>query len=194
MRRYVTAACIVLAWGLAWAQGLGDAARKEQERRGRNKDKGVEARSFSDADLSGVGGTASGTQPAVSGANDAARPEAEASAPSRGSSVDSTRAAGRRQLDSLYGRIAGQAGALVAQAREFVAAECDRGQGDECNARAAALERLACAVGQNLEAADDLGRRAWLSPGEVRELRDRHGLEDDIWYQISRLSNQYCRG
>jgi len=198
MRFVLAVAGVALAVGLASAQGLGDAARKEQERRQKNHEKGVAARAFSDTDLR-AGGAASSTEETTSSSADVSEPHArrEGDRPSTSSGsgpVDGARAAGRRRLDALYGQIASQANALVAEARGYTASGCDKGTGAECQTRAASLGRLACAVGQNLEAADDLGRQAWLQPGEVRELRDRHGLEDDLWYEISRLSNTYCRG
>ena len=52
---------------------------------------------------------------------------------------------------------------------------------------------LAMSIGTSMEDAEDAARQGWLTPGEVRDARQRHGMDDPFWDRLVRVVHQYRR-
>jgi hypothetical protein len=48
------------------------------------------------------------------------------------------------------------------------------------------IEGLLREIGAGLQAAEDSARRAWVYPGTVREIRQRHGLDAESWSELTK--------
>lgn len=107
MRWLIVAGLVLTAPSMVLGQGLGDAARKEKERRKANAEAGVKARSVDDEELKSDTGTGSGTFSTTGVATPSANERRPASGekPSRApSSSGST--SGSAGMDALQNKIA----------------------------------------------------------------------------------------
>jgi hypothetical protein len=196
---------------LAYADSLADAARKERERREKNK-AAAEATVIREEDLaagprkgakgtfSSAAGAASNAAPASNvalAAGVAPTPSTETGAgdgPPTG--VDATRAAARRRLEESYAAIAETASALVQAAQRYEG--CRGPQPTDahmstCRQLLLGIGTLAISVGVRMQDADEAARQGWLSPGEVRDARRRYGMEQAYWDQLVALVRRYRR-
>lgn len=193
MKLGVALGCLAFVAGSALGQGLGDAAKKEQERRKQNQDKGVQARSFSDDDLGGSSGLTLEDDKEERDGQTGGRASSGSAPSGSAPQGEDRRASGKRKLADVYAHIAGQASQLVDVAQQYVGKGCETTVSDECGVLLQALDSLACAVGRNLDMANDLARQSWVLPGDVRELRGQYGLEERFWYELSSLARRHCK-
>lgn len=112
-----------------------------------------------------------------------AAPEAPtpSESPRRGT-VEVAREEGERRLDLALAGLEAEVRRLSSNARTFRNV-CVGTQGDPRSCQEL-LEDLSAAreqVGRRLDEAEDDARRSWVSPGVVRDLRQRHGLEETTW-------------
>jgi len=113
--------------------------------------------------------------------------------------ADRAREAGERSLEQTLTRLGALMARLDDDARGFEAVCLSRrGDGRSC---ARLYEEMASGIdtlGRGLEQADDDARRAWVSPGKVRDSRQKHGIEDgafrDLAGKVHRLAVQYREG
>ncbi len=112
--------------------------------------------------------------------------------PRSSSSLDSKRDAGRRQLEARIQSLAVNAKRLVSDAQSYQAA-CSGRDTATCQDSLRKIVALALVVGKQLSDAEDLARKSWLPAGEVRELREKYGLDHGVWDQAARLANRYAR-
>ena len=54
-----------------------------------------------------------------------------------------------------------------------------------CRAQHVRLRARAAALAEQIDAAEDLGRRGWIEPGEIREIAHRQGLDDALSPQVA---------
>jgi hypothetical protein len=113
--------------------------------------------------------------------------------------ADLAREAGERNLEQSFTRLGALMARLADDVRGFEAVCLSRrGDGRSC-ARLDKEMASACeALGRGLEQAEDDARRAWVSPGTVRDSRQKHGVEEgafgDLAAKVHRLAVQYREG
>ena len=211
MRIWSLVAILALVGSLAHAQSLGEVAKREHERREKNK-KGAqtETKVIHDEDLAAAPGKdakgtfnpASGFTRGAGGAGTgrpASPPVPAAPSPSaspsgsgdRVSEVDSLRAGARQRLESSYERIAANAFSFMESVQVFL--DCTRAVYRQCSVQAARVNVLALSIANDMEQADDAARQGWLTPGEVRDARVQHGMQDSYWDSLVRAVRQYSR-
>jgi hypothetical protein len=215
------AALLVCAGPTALAHGesLGDAAKRERERREKNKEQQIELRVLDDSDLAaapsdgGKGtfneGTTGGRKPSPpEGAPPPSAPMPP-DAPGTGSpllppgggalldapqaprsSGDYRRDSARNALYSAYRSMASSAARLVKDAKEYQGCTTSTVSGSRCVSLARNLTRLATSLSDSMEAAEALAHAGRVTPGEVRETQERCGSGVD-WSAAERLINQY---
>jgi hypothetical protein len=204
MKAWAWVAVLSILGSLAYAESLGDVAKRERERREKKKQQGTatETKVIHDEDLAAAPGKDSkGTfNPATgfaTGRGSAGESEpSKSSAPSSSSSgngditeVDVRRAGARQRLESSYASIAGTAWSLVQAVREY--AGCGKIPSRRCLSLAATVESLAMSVGASMEDAEEAARQGWLNPGEVRAVRQRYGMDDSFWDKLVSAVHQY---
>lgn len=120
---------------------------------------------------------------------------APSESPRRGE-VEVAREEGERRLERTLAGLEGEVRRLSSNARTFRNV-CVGIQGDPRSCQEL-LEDLSVArekVERGLDEAEDDARRSWVSPGVVRDLRQRHGLEeaawDDLEETVRRLAAEY---
>jgi hypothetical protein len=113
--------------------------------------------------------------------------------------VDIERDAGERRLEQALAKLAAEMTRLSTNAREFESV-ClgTRGDPSSCERLFSDMSSGQEALGRGLEEAEEDARRSWVSPGVVRDIRRRHGLEESTWRDLAdtvrRLSAQYRGG
>jgi hypothetical protein len=194
---------------LAYADSLADAARRERERREKTKgaarvtvigDEELAAgpRKGSKGTFNPAAGVTAEATPEVSlapaSSTQSAEPGDAAEAPGQ---VEAMRAAARSRLEASYSAM-GQAYADLKEAARQHERECRGPQPDSrttnaCRQRLIDLAGLAVAVAVHMDEAAEAARQGWLSPGEVRDARRRHGMDEAEWDRLSALVRQYRR-
>lgn len=199
-----------LLGSMAYSQSLADVAKREHERREKLKKEGsqIESKVIRDEDLAAApgkdakgtlspgtgftsgrsaGGTAAGPKKPV--------PAVPSPSPSAGgervSEVDALRSGARQRLESSYEAIAGNAWSFVQAVRDYY--ECAGIPNRNCASQAARAESLGVSVAIAMDQAEDAARQGWLNPGEVRDARQRYGMDDAFWDQLVRYVRQYKR-
>lgn len=114
------------------------------------------------------------------------------SRPGGSTATDATRLEGRRQLAQIFSSLPGDARALLQSIDTHMKA-CGDQRGGQCNVSLENIGRQAIVVGRKLHAVHEIARKSWIPPGEVRELRQRAGMDDAAWDQLVRIVNQYAR-
>ena len=210
MKAWVWVALIPILGTLANAESLGDAAKRERERREKTKQAGTQTKVIHEEDLvTGPGKEAKGTfnprTGAVGRGGDAGAsgpPKGSASPPPSTSSsfgdgsgpvteVDARRDAARRRLDSSYADIAGMAWSFIQAVREYeTCVNMQLNLTQHCRALANRIETSARAIAASMEEAEDAARQGWLPPGEVRDMRRRYRMDDSFWDELVALVRQ----
>ncbi|HEY2944498.1 MAG TPA: hypothetical protein VGN09_18845 [Vicinamibacteria bacterium] len=172
------------------AESLGDAAKRERERREKKKQDTAEIRVIHDEDL------LAGRSTDSKGTFSPAAPLARSSSPSSGSGgviteVDAIRSAARQRLESSYATIAETAGSLGQAVQEYQG--CGELPTRRCMSLLITIGNLAMSVGARMEDAEEAARQGWLNPGDVRAVRQRYGMDDSAWDNLVRLVHQYRR-
>jgi hypothetical protein len=109
------------------------------------------------------------------------------------SELDKKRALGRTLLEMQMDAIASTARQMVPLAEQYESS-CGRGkESDECERLLDELATLALRAGSALDQAEDISRKYWLEPGDVRALRERRGLSASVWDKLARLASQFRR-
>jgi hypothetical protein len=189
---------IALCGTVAHAESLGEAARRERERRAQDPQAGREKVIGGDDLTAAPRDGGRGTFTAASGSALPAPPPAAASS----RELDQTRAAARRQLDASCARLAPLGHALTQQAAAYEACMVrpmsakgknadPMAQEAKCAPIRAKAQSLAVRLSAGLDDLESSARRAWLQPGEVRAARERHGLDGRAWTDVERAINRY---
>jgi hypothetical protein len=145
---------------------------------------------YEDAPRRSSGSSDSGVAaPAAPAAGESAGGEA-ASAPVT-SQIESQREEGKQRLEKRLSQISDQASQLLTSIGEWQSS-CRQGgtplydqPAADCDGMIREIGRLAIAVGNGLEQAEDEARRSWVEPGVVRQLRADYGLESSKWDELS---------
>lgn len=198
MRAWGWMAVVSILSGPAYADSLGDVAKREQERREKKKQQQgtpAETRVIREEELAAAPGKdAKGTfNPGSGFASAPARPSPS---PSAGvgvavSAVDAIRAGARERLESTYATIAGSAQSLLEAVGEYQ--RCVNPAIPRCRSLGITIATLSIRVATSMEEAEDAARQGWLAPGEVRAMRQRYGMDDAAWDSLVRLVQQYLR-
>ncbi len=98
-----------------------------------------------------------------------------------------------RKLDSMLGSLSGKARSLVSDVQSYERSCRGTIPDALCDSTLESIGRKAIVVARELSAAQTLSRTSWIRPGEMRELRDRHGLGDAVWDQLITIVNVYAR-
>jgi hypothetical protein len=189
---------------MVYADSLADAARRERERREKNKGT-AEATVIREEELvAGRGQASKGTfSSAAASATDAAEPDAalpaastETSGGSSPAGADATRAAARRRLEQSYAAIAQNAFALMRAVQLYQGCQGPQqtdAMQSSCRQKLLGIGSLAFAIGARMQDAEEAARQGWLSPGEVRDARRRYRMDDSYWDQLVTLVRTYRR-
>ncbi len=115
------------------------------------------------------------------------------------SEVDIERDAGERRLERTLATLEVEKISLSANTREFESVCLStRGEPSSCERLFNDISSGGEALGRRLEGAEEDARRSWVSPGFVRDLRGRHGLDESTWTDLAnrvhRLTTQYRGG
>lgn len=108
------------------------------------------------------------------------------------SEVDARRAEARRKLAEIFRRL-GPAGRTLIRAAKIHVQSCGNVTEGQCRVSLENLGRQAIAVGTTLRDAQELARTSWLAPGDIRELRRTHGIDDRVFDEIVRIVSRYSR-
>lgn len=195
-------AMLLILGSWAGAESLGDAAKRERERREKNKQAGTASPVIHEEDLAGThtAGSKGTFSPAAGSTTSRTSAPAAGTAPSAASKgaprsdVDIKRAAARDRLESSYQAIAGDAWSLVEAVRQF--GPCRQGPAQTtryCLSLVETIGELAISVGAGMDDAEDAARQGWLPPGEVRAIRQRYRMYDAFWDELGRAVRQYRR-
>jgi len=207
MKAWGWVALIPILGTLASAESLGDAAKRERERREKTKQAGTPTRVIHEEDLvTGPGKSAKGTFNPRTGSRGG---DAGSSGPPKGSAsplpsassfgegsaplseVDAKRDAARRRLESSYGDIARMAWSFIRAVREYeTCAKALITMTEYCRVLAGRIESSARAIAASMEEAEDAARQGWLPPGDVRDVRRRYGMDDAFWDELVTLVRQ----
>lgn len=186
----------------AYADSLGDVAKREQERREKKKQQQsppAGTRVIRDEDLTAAPGKdAKGTfNPGSGFASGRTTPSPSPSSPPNGggpvTQVDALRAGARQRLESSYARISGTAQSLAQAVLQYQAQKCEDMPTTRCHGLLIAVGKLAMSVGASMEDAEEAARLGWLNPGEVRAVRQRYGMDDAMWDRLVGLVHKYRR-
>lgn len=186
----------------AYADSLGEVAKREQERREKKKQQeGTPAgtRVIRDEDLAAASGKgAKGTfNPGSGFASARATPSASPSSPPGGggsvTQVDALRAGARQHLESSYQRISETARSLMQAVQQYQSQSCGDMPTARCQALLVGIGKLAILVGVSMEDAEEAARHGWLNPGEVRAMRQRYGMDDALWDKLVAIVHRYRR-
>jgi hypothetical protein len=108
------------------------------------------------------------------------------------SEIDVQRKMAREQLVRLFQSLGPNGRALIEIVERHVRS-CGNETEGLCRQSLENIGRQAYVVGKQLDSAQELARTSWLPPGEVRELREKHGIDDGVFDQIVRIVNRYSR-
>lgn len=202
--------CVFMAAGIcAGAESLADAAKRERERRKKNQEAGVTARTVRPDEVKSVDprptatprSDSSGEPPDSSGSSmgrdgmvpggTVLEPPERRSAPS---AVDGVRNATLQALRAKYQKIAGLASSLDRNVESYEK-RCEGvgGAGSYCANLFDTIVKQAVIISIAIDESEDEARKGWLPAGEVRDLRRQTGLDDAIWDELVRIVSQYRR-
>jgi hypothetical protein len=108
------------------------------------------------------------------------------------SEIDVQRKQAREQLARLFQTLGPNGRALIQNVERHVRS-CGNETEGLCAQSLENIGRQVYVVGTQLDAAQELARTSWLPPGEIRELREKHGIDDGVFDQIVRIVNRYRR-
>jgi hypothetical protein len=190
--RSAIAGLLVLSWVVtASAESLSDAARRESERRARNREAGVETKVIGGDELSaatpGRGTFNPGAPSPIYG-----EPAAGKGAAGK-SEVEARRVAAHRRLESQYKKMAPMARRIVDDARGYD--ECVRAgrKASKCSSLFEKVIRTATTLAPLVDEAENDAREGWLLPGDQRAARDRQRVSEPVWDEATRLARRYRR-
>jgi hypothetical protein len=200
MKAWAWMAVVPILSSLAHAESLGDVAQREHERRAKTRDVPRATLIREEELVAGPGKASRGTfNPAVGPA--IIRPKADVAPPAASSTangggarteVDNRRAAARDRLEASYEMIRDTAWSLMQAIAQY---EQCRGPvipaNKSCEAQLFHIGFLALSVAARMEDAEDAARQGWLTPGDVRDARRRHGMDDSFWDALVRAVAQY---
>jgi len=193
-------AMVPILVSLAQAESLGDVAKRERERREKNK--ATEIKVIGEEELAaGRGNKAKGTYSAPTGSASGA-PNANIAPPSPSSTkdgsgeqseVDARRAVARERLDATYEAIRDTAWSLMQALGQYRRCSEPVIPPRNCETLLVRVGNLVLSVAASMEDAEDAARQGWLTPGDVRDARRRHGMADSFWDELVRVVHQYRR-
>ena len=108
------------------------------------------------------------------------------------SEIDVQRKQAREQLARLFQSLGPNGRTLIRNVERHVQS-CGNVTDGLCAQSLENIGRQAIVVGKQLDYAQELARTSWLPPGDVRELREKHGIDDGVFDQIVRIVNRYSR-
>jgi len=128
-----------------------------------------------------------------------ATPAPTPSATPEASEVDRRREAGEKRLEETLAKLKAEMDLLSRNAREFEAVCLSvRSDPGSCQGLFRSVAAGGEALRRGVEDAEEDARRSWVSPGVVRDLRRKHGLEEqacaDIAETVRRLVVRYQGG
>jgi hypothetical protein len=202
MKAWAWMVVVPLVGTLAHAESLGDVAKRERERR-EKKGEAAQAKVIREDDLvarvggAGSGGTFSGAVGSTAGRTNAGTTK-PSSAPAENKTgpiteVEAKRLAARERLEASYESIRDTAGLLWQAITQYVPCEGVIPVSLSCQARFRHVLALAWSIGASMADAEDAARQGWLNPGEVRDARRRHGMNDSSWDDLVREVQKYRR-
>jgi hypothetical protein len=200
MKAWAWMAIVPIVGSLAHADSLGDAAKRERERR--EKKKATQTKVIGEEELvAGPGkeakGTFSPTAGSASGGTKAVvtppSPSSKREGGERPTEVDIRRAAARERLDASYETIRETAWSLMEALHQYGKCSEPMIPPRDCQALLVRVGKLALSVSAHMEDAEDAARQGWLTPGDVRDARQRHGMDDSFWDRLVRAVHQYRR-
>lgn len=106
--------------------------------------------------------------------------------------IEAKRRDAARKLDSLLGSLSGKARSLVQEVQSYERGCTGTNPGFGCDDKLRNIGRQAIVVARELSDAERLSRTSWIRPGEMRDLRDKHGLGDAVWDQLITIVNRYA--
>jgi len=126
----------------------------------------------------------------------ASSPKSKPPAKPERTEMDLEREAGEKHLEESLARLAATMTALSENAKQFeVICLGQRGDPRSCARLHADMASADDSLARGLESAEDEARHAWVSPGLVRDLRQKHGLEEESWMdlqaRVRRLTARY---
>ena len=212
MKAWAWLAMIPFLGSLAEADSLAEAAKRER----REKSAKAPVKVIGDEDLaagtgtgakgtyspaagSPSGGSAPAASPSKTGARGRSAPSTESAAPAGATvtEVDSKRVAARQRLDAAYARISAVAGQLISAVEQYRRCQGlpvdSNSPSSGCGPTIDDIGLMAIAVGGGMGDAEEAARQGWLSPGEVREARQKYGMEDAYWDKLVSIVAQYRR-
>lgn len=210
------AICLVSVANLGFGQSLGEIAKKEKERRKKNEG---EARVIDDKALAEAGAarrqeegseesgepeseaTAPGTlKRLLTGSGDTARsaksspgesPEPSSPASRADAERDVQKQAAIARLESMLSSMRGAASDLVSAAQRYQQNCTGSNSNNVCEDEIRQVARRAIVVGKMLDEVNNLARKSGITPGKLRELREKHGLGNQIWDAALRFAARY---
>ena len=112
------------------------------------------------------------------------------------SELDVKREQAEKHLDQVLARLAGEAQRLSANAGQFESI-CVGGRGEpaSCARVLAQISASAESLSRGMQEAEEEARHAWVTPGFVRDLRTRHGLDEatigDLVARVGRMASSF---
>jgi hypothetical protein len=102
------------------------------------------------------------------------------------SEMDVRREQGEQRLEQTLARLEGEVTRLSANTRQFQSI-ClgTRGDASSCERLFSEISSGANTLDRGLQEAEEDARRAWVVPGLVRDLRQRHGVDEATWSELS---------
>lgn len=216
MKIALSVVVLILAGSALHAESLADAAKRERERREKNKAAGVEVKVIGAEELAAVptdggsgtfnvgtnGNDREYTDAPVKTSNGPSAPRSSAPSTSSGddpsprsttpsSDSDPKRDAARQRLAARYQRIASSAAQFLRYAEAYQG--CQGNTGTQCRQLAQSAAQHAINVAEDMEKADEEARRAALAPGEVRLMRAEYGMDDAYWDKLVRFVQEHRR-
>jgi hypothetical protein len=200
-------AMILIAGSTVHADSLGEAAKREEERREKAKhaspapepkvihieDLGAPSGKDGKGTFNPAAGSAKGAD-GTSGGAATVRSSGSASAGGSGDNteVDRKRIAARRQLEASYAAIAAAASSLEQIGRDYDGRGCEQAKTTPTCARLLKTGvTYALSIAVAMDRAEEAARMGWLSPGEVRATRERYNMTASYWDRLVSLVSRY---
>ena len=112
------------------------------------------------------------------------------------SELDVRREHAEKRFDQTLARLEGEARRLALNASQFEAV-CLSGRGEpaSCTRLLGQMSSSADAMSRGVQEAEEEARHAWVTPGAMRDLRHRHGLDEatigDLAARVGRMSSEF---
>jgi hypothetical protein len=208
-RSVCIAICLVSLGNLGFGQSLGEIAKKEKARRKNNEG---EARVIDDQALAEAGearreeqgseksGDPESEEALLSGSGETGRSAKSFGAGSSEPSSPASRTDAERdvqkqaaiaRLESLLSSMRGEASGLISAAQRYQQNCTGVNATNVCEDEIRQVARQAVVVGKMLDEANELARKSRITPGELRELREKHGLDSALWDATVRFAAKY---